>query len=176
LCAINCRVLQSYQRRDVALALEGWRKDQEIDALNSALFRELLTYMMENPRNITFCTTCFFARRTSSARVIMPPISRRRLLHRGGTSAQGGASQSRRHQHGSAAVAFVIERTAEEVRLCESDAGHASIDLNQLFRRELDYKIYGNRSDGGNTEVGRKPHPKVKKLAWPKPSDSSSRR
>jgi len=54
------RVLQSYQRRDVALALEVWRKDQEIDALNSALFRELLTYMMENPRNITFCTHMLF--------------------------------------------------------------------------------------------------------------------
>ena len=54
------RVLQSYQRRDVALAQEVWRKDQEIDALNSALFRELLTYMMENPRNITFCTHMLF--------------------------------------------------------------------------------------------------------------------
>ena len=50
------RVLQSYERRDVALALNVWRKDQEIDALNTSLFRELLTYMMEDPRNITFCT------------------------------------------------------------------------------------------------------------------------
>ena len=54
------RVLQSYRRRDVALTLEVWRKDQEIDALNSALFRELLTYMMEDPRNITFCTHMLF--------------------------------------------------------------------------------------------------------------------
>jgi phosphate transport system protein len=43
------RVPQSYERRDVALALGVWRKDQEIDALNSSLFRELLTYMMEDP-------------------------------------------------------------------------------------------------------------------------------
>ena len=50
------RVLQSYERRDVALALNVWRKDQEIDALNTSLFRELLTYMMEDPRNITFWT------------------------------------------------------------------------------------------------------------------------
>ena len=49
------RVLQSYERRDVALALDVWRKDQEIDALNTGLFRELLTFMMEDPRNITFC-------------------------------------------------------------------------------------------------------------------------
>ena len=54
------RVLQSYERRDVAAALDVWRKDQEIDALNTALFRELLTYMMENPRNITFCTHMLF--------------------------------------------------------------------------------------------------------------------
>ncbi len=54
------RVLESYDRRDVAEALEVWRKDQEIDALNNSLFRELLTYMMENPRNITFCTHLLF--------------------------------------------------------------------------------------------------------------------
>jgi phosphate transport system protein len=54
------RVLQSYERRDVAAALDVWRKDQEIDALNTALFRELLTFMMEDPRNITFCTHMLF--------------------------------------------------------------------------------------------------------------------
>lgn len=50
------RVVVSYERRDVAEALDVWRKDQEIDARNTSLFCELLTYMMENPRNITFCT------------------------------------------------------------------------------------------------------------------------
>jgi phosphate transport system protein len=54
------RVLQSYERRDVAEALEVWRKDQEVDALNTSLFRELLTYMMENPHNIAFCTHLLF--------------------------------------------------------------------------------------------------------------------
>jgi phosphate transport system protein len=54
------RVLQSYERRDVALALEVWRKDQEIDALNTGLFRELLTFMMEDPRNIAFCAHMLF--------------------------------------------------------------------------------------------------------------------
>ena len=54
------RVLQSYARRDVAEAMDVWRKDQEVDALNTSLFRELLTYMMENPRNITFCTHLVF--------------------------------------------------------------------------------------------------------------------
>jgi len=54
------RVLQSYEKRDVAAALNVWRKDEEIDALNTGLFRELLTFMMEDPRNITFCTHMLF--------------------------------------------------------------------------------------------------------------------
>jgi phosphate transport system protein len=53
-------VLDSYQRRDVGVALEVWRKDEEIDTANNALFRELLTYMMEDPRNITLCTHLLF--------------------------------------------------------------------------------------------------------------------
>ena len=36
------------------------RGDEEIDAVNNSLFRELLTYMMEDPRNITFCTHLLF--------------------------------------------------------------------------------------------------------------------
>jgi len=54
------RVLRSYEQRDVAEALTVWRKDQEIDALNTALFRELLTHMMEDHQNITFCTHLLF--------------------------------------------------------------------------------------------------------------------
>jgi phosphate transport system protein len=54
------RVLQSYERRDIAEALDVWRKDLEIDALNTSLFRELLTHMMEDPRNITFCSHMLF--------------------------------------------------------------------------------------------------------------------
>ena len=53
-------VLDAYARRDVAKALLGWRGDEEIDAVNNSLFRELLTYMMEDPRNITFCTHLLF--------------------------------------------------------------------------------------------------------------------
>jgi phosphate transport system protein len=53
-------VLQSYERMNVGEALEVWRKDREIDDLNTAVFRELLTHMMESPRNITFCTHMLF--------------------------------------------------------------------------------------------------------------------
>ena len=54
------RVLHSYAQHDLAEALDVWRRDVEIDAMNSLLFRGLLTYMMENPRNITFCTHLLF--------------------------------------------------------------------------------------------------------------------
>jgi len=54
------QVLDAYARRDVAKAMEVWRGDEEVDAVNNSLFRELLTYMMEDPRNITFCTHLLF--------------------------------------------------------------------------------------------------------------------
>lgn len=53
-------VLHSYEHRDVSEALEVWRKDQDIDALNNSLFRTLLTHMMEDPRNISSCTHLLF--------------------------------------------------------------------------------------------------------------------
>ena len=54
------KVLDAYARRDVARALEVWRDDDKVDAVNNSLFRELLTYMMEDPRNITFCAHLLF--------------------------------------------------------------------------------------------------------------------
>ena len=53
-------VLDSYARHDVAKALAVWRNDEEIDAVCTSVFRELLTYMMEDPRNITFCIHLLF--------------------------------------------------------------------------------------------------------------------
>jgi phosphate transport system protein len=54
------RVLESYQQRNAQEAMAVWQKDKEIDALNNSLLRELLTYMMENPRNISLCTHLLF--------------------------------------------------------------------------------------------------------------------
>jgi phosphate transport system protein len=54
------QVLDAYASRDLAKALEVWRRDEEVDAVNNSLFRELLTYMMEDPRNITSCTHLLF--------------------------------------------------------------------------------------------------------------------
>jgi phosphate transport system protein len=53
-------VLDSYARRDAAKAIAVWRGDEEVDAVNNSLFRELLTYMMEDPRNISFCIHLLF--------------------------------------------------------------------------------------------------------------------
>ena len=54
------RVLDSYTRGDGAQALDVWQKDQKVDALNVALFRQLLTYMLEDARNISFSTHLIF--------------------------------------------------------------------------------------------------------------------
>ncbi|MBZ0228553.1 MAG: phosphate signaling complex protein PhoU [Bauldia sp.] len=53
-------VLDAYAARDLAAAHAVWERDDEIDAMYTSLFRELLTYMMEDPRNITFCTHLLF--------------------------------------------------------------------------------------------------------------------
>jgi phosphate transport system protein len=53
-------VLDSFANRDSAKALAVWRNDEEIDAVNNSLFRELLTYMMEDPRNISYCIHLLF--------------------------------------------------------------------------------------------------------------------
>jgi phosphate transport system protein len=53
-------VLKAYADRDDAAALAVWSADGAIDALFNSLFRELLTYMMEDPRSIGFCTHLLF--------------------------------------------------------------------------------------------------------------------
>jgi phosphate transport system protein len=53
-------VLDAFAARDLNAALGVWERDNEIDAMYTSLFRELLTYMMEDPRNITMCTHLLF--------------------------------------------------------------------------------------------------------------------
>ncbi|WP_182085379.1 phosphate signaling complex protein PhoU [Aureimonas sp. ME7] len=54
-------VLDAYASRDHLRAEAIRRSDQEIDAMYTSIFRELLTYMMEDPRNITACTHLLFS-------------------------------------------------------------------------------------------------------------------
>ncbi|MCB1128827.1 MAG: hypothetical protein KDM81_20185 [Verrucomicrobiae bacterium] len=53
-------VLDAYLTRDDAKAEQVRQADEEVDALHTSLFRELLTYMMEDPRNISACTHLLF--------------------------------------------------------------------------------------------------------------------
>ena len=53
-------VLDAYSDRDAAGAEAVWRQDNEIDEIYNSLFRELLTYMMEDPRTISLCTHLLF--------------------------------------------------------------------------------------------------------------------
>lgn len=46
-------VIDSYDHRDLAKALDVWKSDEEVDALHDSIFRHLLTYMMEDPGNIS---------------------------------------------------------------------------------------------------------------------------
>ena len=52
--------LDAYASRDSAAAIDVCNRDDEVDAMHTSLFRELLTYMMEDPRNITPCTHLLF--------------------------------------------------------------------------------------------------------------------
>ncbi|MEM6889149.1 MAG: phosphate signaling complex protein PhoU [Pseudomonadota bacterium] len=52
--------LDSYIQRDVELAQDVINRDREIDQMYNALFREFLTFMMEDPRNITACMHLHF--------------------------------------------------------------------------------------------------------------------
>jgi phosphate transport system protein len=53
-------ILDAYVERDADKALVVWARDEEIDEMYTSLFRELLTYMIEDPRNITACTHLLF--------------------------------------------------------------------------------------------------------------------
>ncbi len=53
-------VIEAYISRDAEKALDVWRADAFVDEMYVSLFRELLTYMMEDSRRITPCTHVLF--------------------------------------------------------------------------------------------------------------------
>jgi phosphate transport system protein len=53
-------VLDAYVQRDANKATAVWLRDEELDEMYTSLFRELLTYMIEDPRNITAGTHLLF--------------------------------------------------------------------------------------------------------------------
>ncbi len=52
--------LDAYIRRDAELAADVIARDEELDQMYDGLFREFLTFMMEDPRNITACMHMHF--------------------------------------------------------------------------------------------------------------------
>jgi phosphate transport system protein len=53
-------IMDALENDDADKAVEVWRSDRVVDDIYNALFRELITYMMEDPRNITPCTHLLF--------------------------------------------------------------------------------------------------------------------
>jgi len=61
-------VLDALAAKDADAAHAVWKRDEEIDDMNNSLFRELLTYMMEDPRTITVSTHILFIAKNLQAR------------------------------------------------------------------------------------------------------------
>ncbi len=53
-------VLDAYAQRDTERAQAVWERDAELDSLEDSVFRDLLTHMMEDPRNISYCAHLLF--------------------------------------------------------------------------------------------------------------------
>lgn len=53
-------VFSAYAAHDDKLAMQVWRRDVEVDAQHTSVFRELLTYMLEDTRKISACTHLLF--------------------------------------------------------------------------------------------------------------------
>lgn len=53
-------VLDAFIARDTAMAYEIRDRDEQVDQLHNSMFREMLTYMMEQPQNITPCMHLMF--------------------------------------------------------------------------------------------------------------------
>ena len=53
-------IVDAFGENDEHKAMQVWRSDQAVDDIYNAIFRELVTYMMEDPRNITPCTHLLF--------------------------------------------------------------------------------------------------------------------
>jgi phosphate transport system protein len=66
--------LDAYIQRDAERAQDVWKRDADLDALDQAVFRDLLTYLMEDPRNIS---SCAHAARISSESATTRRTSRR---------------------------------------------------------------------------------------------------
>lgn len=58
--ALLAETLEARAARDTERAVAVWKRDIEIDEMHNAIFRELITYMMEDPRTIGLCSQLLF--------------------------------------------------------------------------------------------------------------------
>ncbi|MEM7423286.1 MAG: phosphate signaling complex protein PhoU [Pseudomonadota bacterium] len=57
---LTAEALDAYTARDEALSVSVWKRDVEIDEMHNSIFRELITYMMEDQGTITLCSQLLF--------------------------------------------------------------------------------------------------------------------
>jgi phosphate transport system protein len=57
---LMAEALDAFIARDAALSVSVWKRDVEIDEMHNSIFRELVTYMMEDPRTISLCSQLLF--------------------------------------------------------------------------------------------------------------------
>ena len=60
--------LDAYIQRDEALALDVIERDRDVDQMYNTVFREFLTFMLEDPRNTTACMHLHFIAKNNSKR------------------------------------------------------------------------------------------------------------
>lgn len=53
-------VLDGFNEQDIDKLSSVWQRDEDVDQVYTGLFRELITYMIEDPRNITGCIHLLF--------------------------------------------------------------------------------------------------------------------
>lgn len=58
--ALMAEALDAYTARDTERSVAVWKRDVEIDEMHNSIFRELITYMMEDPRTIGLCSQLLF--------------------------------------------------------------------------------------------------------------------
>jgi phosphate transport system protein len=75
-------VIDSYDHRDLNKALSVWKSDEEVDALHDSIFRHLLTYMMEDPGNISLGMHLLFCAKNIERIGEKPAASRRTMPSR----------------------------------------------------------------------------------------------
>ena len=134
-------VLDAFADDDVAKAHDVWKRDEEIDQVYTGLFRELLTYMMEDPRTITACThLLFMAKNIERAGDHVTNIAELVSFRSTGHELRRGAAQgqrralrrrTRRHEHGRHGSlpprhADVVDEAARADRRGRDRAGRAA--------------------------------------------------